>query len=284
MKNENYITILGWMINDLRLSGNELICYAMIYGFSQDGSCEYTGSLNYVAETLNVNKENARRILTRLVSKGLVIKTDKLINGVKFCSYAVANVRNDGGGIETMPVSSLGGIKTTTPPSKEGDGGIETMPGGGIETMPNIYSNDIYNNNINIESSEIKKNRSPKGSLLSKRKEEFYKSLVPFVEIYGKEVIRKFYDYWSEENRSHTKMRCELEKTWDLERRIAYWASRERVEAKPSEQQQKSGYDIGTGNWMSKELKDMTPEERKAYWKERERESDEAWERSRKQQ
>ena len=35
IKNENYVLIQGWMINELKLKGNELLIYALIYGFSQ---------------------------------------------------------------------------------------------------------------------------------------------------------------------------------------------------------------------------------------------------------
>lgn len=59
--------------------------------------------------------------------------------------------------------------------------------------------------------------------LLGKQK-SFYESLIPFVGIYGRELIRAFYDYWSEPNKSHTKIRMELERTWDVKRRLATWA------------------------------------------------------------
>ena len=36
---------------------------------------------------------------------------------------------------------------------------------------------------------------------------------------------RAFVDYWTEPNKSQTKLRFELEKTWDLSRRIKRWAS-----------------------------------------------------------
>ena len=49
---------------------------------------------------------------------------------------------------------------------------------------------------------------------------------------YPKEMIRAFFDYWSELNKSETKMRYELEKTWELPRRLATWASREKVPSK----------------------------------------------------
>ncbi len=56
------------------------------------------------------------------------------------------------------------------------------------------------------------------------RAQEFYYSLAPYVVTYGKEMIRDFYDYWSETNKSRTKMRWETEKTWVVELRLKRWA------------------------------------------------------------
>lgn len=68
------------------------------------------------------------------------------------------------------------------------------------------------------------------------RKQEFYQSLVPYVERYGRETVRAFFDYWSEMNRQQTKMRFEKETTWELPHRLAYWASREKIPARTSKQ------------------------------------------------
>ena len=62
---------------------------------------------------------------------------------------------------------------------------------------------------------------------LDRRRSEFYQSLVPYVEKYGKDMIREFYDYWSEENQARTKMRYEMEKTWGLSRRLATWRQKQ---------------------------------------------------------
>lgn len=35
IKDENHIVIEGWMVTKLKLVGNELIIFALIYGFSQ---------------------------------------------------------------------------------------------------------------------------------------------------------------------------------------------------------------------------------------------------------
>lgn len=63
---------------------------------------------------------------------------------------------------------------------------------------------------------------------MKSREREFYSMLVPFVNTYGREMIREFFDYWSEPNKSHSKMRFEQERTWDLSRRLQTWKKRSR--------------------------------------------------------
>lgn len=87
VKNENYITIQGWMINELNLKGNELLVYATIYGFSQTENQLFTGSLQYLADWTNSSKQGIQKNLKSLIDKGYIVKNDKYINGVKFCEY-----------------------------------------------------------------------------------------------------------------------------------------------------------------------------------------------------
>jgi len=89
VKNENYITIQGWMINELNLKGNELLVYATIYGFSQTDNQVFSGSLQYLADWTNSSKQGVQKNLKSLVDKGFIKKDDKFINGVKFCEYYV---------------------------------------------------------------------------------------------------------------------------------------------------------------------------------------------------
>jgi hypothetical protein len=60
--------------------------------------------------------------------------------------------------------------------------------------------------------------------LLERRKDDFYNSLIPFVQKFGREMVREFFDYWTEPNKSKTKMRFELERTWDVSRRLNTWS------------------------------------------------------------
>lgn len=63
---------------------------------------------------------------------------------------------------------------------------------------------------------------------VEERKTDFYNSLIPFLEKYPKEMIRAFFDYWSELNKSRTKMRWESEKTWETSKRLVTWANNDK--------------------------------------------------------
>ena len=41
------------------------------------------------------------------------------------------------------------------------------------------------------------------------------------------EMVRDFFNYWSEPNKSRSKMRYELQNTWDTSRRLATWSSKD---------------------------------------------------------
>lgn len=87
---------------------------------------------------------------------------------------------------------------------------------------------------------EVKKLAAAKAATL-KRKEEFYDSLIPYVERYGKEMLRNFFDYWSEMNKSQTKMRFEKQPTWEVAKRLATWAKKEKFDGKSSSVISKGG-------------------------------------------
>lgn len=90
---------------------------------------------------------------------------------------------------------------------------------------PNVNDNvNVYTENT---TNVVSKKDAAKAATL-KRKEEFYQTLVPFVGKYGREMIRAFFEYWSELNKPGTKMRCEMQKTWEVNLRLATWAKNEK--------------------------------------------------------
>lgn len=92
VKRENYITIQGWMVTELKLKGNELLVYAIIYGFSQTEQQNFTGSQSYFAEWTNSTRQGINKTLKYLIEKGLIEKIDKYVNGVKFCHYRATSL------------------------------------------------------------------------------------------------------------------------------------------------------------------------------------------------
>jgi len=91
------------------------------------------------------------------------------------------------------------------------------------ETMQQIKVNKILllNNNNNDKKSEDKS--SPKNKTIDERKDSFKTTLEPYIEKYGKDMLNEFFVYWTEPNRSNTKMRFELEKTWSVSGRLSTW-------------------------------------------------------------
>lgn len=87
IKRENYINIQGFMVTDLGLKGNELLIYAIIYGFSQEESSKYSGSLQYLADWTNTSKQTVINCLNGLIEKDLIEKNEVFKNNVKFCEY-----------------------------------------------------------------------------------------------------------------------------------------------------------------------------------------------------
>lgn len=144
VKNNNYYIISGWMINELQLKGTELQVYAIIYGFSQDGESEFSGSLNYIMSWLGVSsKHTVINALKSLVDKGLVIKEPLTINGVVFNKYRV-NPESLGSAKNAPPVQNL-----TQGSAENAPGVVQKMHRGSAKNAPN---NNIYNNiNNNID-------------------------------------------------------------------------------------------------------------------------------------
>lgn len=74
---------------------------------------------------------------------------------------------------------------------------------------------------------------TPSGALET-RKHTFGEKLIPYIEQYGKALIREFFDYWTEHNENGKKMRFEKEKTFDISRRLARWSKNNSSNNKPS--------------------------------------------------
>lgn len=175
-----FITIQDWMVKDLELKGNELLTYALIYGFSQDRESEFKGSINYICEWLNTSKSTAMRTLKKLVDMGVIRKKTNTINGVVFNNYSAVlpeEGQSDMGGIKMTRGTSKknkGSVKMTPVVSKEAEGGVKMTRGwcqndteGGVKMTPH---NIIYNINDNIKDNIVCEEHTKKDSDSSGKK------------------------------------------------------------------------------------------------------------------
>ena len=85
------------------------------------------------------------------------------------------------------------------------------------QTNSKRTANEQPSNTTNKEKKEKKDNN------IKERESLFQKTLLPFYAEYSKDAVDEFFNYWSEPNQSKTKMKFELEKTWDLSRRLKTW-------------------------------------------------------------
>jgi hypothetical protein len=160
VRNDNFVCIQGWMVNELNLSGNKLMTYALIYGITQDGDSEFTGSAQYIADWCNCSKRTIISVLSSLVEDGLLIKTECIKNNMKFCNYKVSITKNRTyvwGGEKISPLVKKfhGGGEKISPPSEK-----ISLGGGEKISLHNIDNNTIKDNiDKNIAKNVAKKEK-----------------------------------------------------------------------------------------------------------------------------
>lgn len=146
------------MINELKLKGNDLLLFALIYGFSQDEESEFKGSQNYMCTCLNCTRPTVAKSLDSLLSMELIEKRVEVISGVTFNRYKV----------------NLQGVK------KLYMGGKETLQGGGKESLHGGGKETLHNNTI-IDTSILGNNGASTGSLfpdIDPNKESLFRNSV----------------------------------------------------------------------------------------------------------
>ena len=145
----NYIVLQGWMRTELDLTENELILYALIYGFTQDGRSEFSGTLEYMKYWTGIKKDtNLLNNIKKLLTKGLLTKRDEGPNGRKKCFYKAIIPKN----ITPLPKQEWTSPETDKDLSRKG---IEPLPKKEMtspETRDNniIYNKDNINHNIDL--------------------------------------------------------------------------------------------------------------------------------------
>ena len=145
IKKESFFTVQAFMVNELKLKGNELLIYAIIFGFSQAENQFFTGSLNYLASWCGISsKTTVKTILNNLIDKGLLEKEDIYKNGVKYCKYKALTE------IKSISIPADENKKNCKGISKIDMGYINNCYGGISEIVPNNIDIHIDNKIENI--------------------------------------------------------------------------------------------------------------------------------------
>ena len=85
-------------------------------------------------------------------------------------------------------------------------------------TLTHVERRNTVNDNVNVNVND-NKNVS-----IIDREAEFKNSLQPFLETYGSDLLNAFYLYWTEKKPKGRKMLFEMQKTFDISRRLQRWS------------------------------------------------------------
>jgi DNA-binding Lrp family transcriptional regulator len=163
----------------------------MCYHSNQDGFC--FPSRKKLAEESGMSLASVKRSIKKLEDKGVIKKTTRK-KGKK-------NMTN----LYEIIILRVGSERT--------QGGSERTQGVGSERAGELNPVSL------TKSTEV---------ALTQKTEKFIKELKEVFKdttLNQKQVeeLKKFVSYWTEPNRSKTKLRWELERTWDMKRRVGTW-------------------------------------------------------------
>lgn len=148
-----------------------------------------------------------------------LMKLDR-VNAVNLFLYLLVNA--DGNGALIVSIRKI---------SSELDIGLRTVR----TILKKLYATKLVTHQVTHNGSSVTINNidcykitKPTSDTLSDtlevRKHAFGEKLIPYMEQYGKALIREFFDYWTEHNENGKKMRFEKEKTFEISRRLARWS------------------------------------------------------------
>lgn len=164
MKRTDYIVILAPMVTELGLTGNSLLVFAMIHGFTKDGTHQYVGSFEYIAEWLGISPRSTKEIIKNLIHDGYINRTQNLTDRRRPVNVYTTNYEDllarVAAGEEIKPTSITAGRTARkvnsaqcAPLKKEGVNGAQSsnlmvhkFPFNSAQCAPNNKYIDIYIN------------------------------------------------------------------------------------------------------------------------------------------
>lgn len=165
MTDGTFITVQAWMATELGLSGNALLLYAYVYGWTES-SGGYTGTAEAACEVTGIRERKTfRSVMEGLMAKGYIqreqVKSERgnryrytAVKGVKITPYESKGVKITPYGENTSSAGFSGskGVKIT--PYAESKGVKITSLGG--KNYPPDPNNIIYNLNTHKNSARAR--------------------------------------------------------------------------------------------------------------------------------
>lgn len=185
VREDNYFAVQGWMVTELKLKGNALMLYAIIYGFSQTTNTAFTGSVDYLCEWLGgVSRPTVINTLDNLVKQGLLTKSSTTKGALIYNSYTALR-----------PSKKI--LSDEDPTSKK------TLP----DTSKNFLLNKDSKDNIEKSISKEMEGKAPK-------KKSYSTILEDPVNKFVKEALSKFIQYCRGKNYTPTSISLRILVRW----------------------------------------------------------------------
>jgi hypothetical protein len=93
-----------------------------------------------------------------------------------------------------------------------------------LKNFVDTFDLDIHFNGkqVSLESAiSILEGKFPSPLTAEQKKEMFIETMKPFVDQYERDMLNKFYRYWTKEE--GTRLKYELQDTWNLAQRLSNW-------------------------------------------------------------
>lgn len=217
------------------------------------GRGQYPASISFLSKRWGwLSEKKVRNFLDMLKKEGMITTDAKQgMNIITLCKYDDYNTpdnewgkpRDKGEGIDI--VKKISDLECALGKLTASIGATVGQGEGNNKKKEEEYNNSLSketSTNVEAKKAEQAKKLAAAKAATLKRRNDFGQSLVPYMERYGKEMIRAFFDYWSELNKSETKMRFETNKTWEVAKRLATWANNEKFNGKSSSTIPKAGF------------------------------------------
>ena len=195
-----YITVPMALVLDESISPKAKLLFGVIANLcNQRGYCFATNK--YIGDLMGWHRDTVSGFINELIKKEWLIPFE-----------------------EITPHGSQRRLKMGEFPQ----GGVgEVAEGGSADSPRGVRRNGLdplgemaEQNNINLNN---KKKNNKYTTPLGEREKKFYDTLCPYVSQYGHELIREFFDYWTEKDAAQRTMRFEDQKKFEIAKRLARW-------------------------------------------------------------